>query len=76
LALVLSLFPFSAPTAMILRMTTATVPAWQIVLSLGLMVPTTVAVMAIMARLFHAQVLLSGEPLSVKRFVQALRAPV
>jgi ABC-2 type transport system permease protein len=76
LAVGLSLFPFSAPTAMILRMTTATVPTWQIAISLGLMVPTAIAVMAIMARLFHAQVLLSGEPLSLKRFVQALRAPV
>ncbi len=76
LAVVLSLFPFSAPTAMILRMTTAAVPTWQIIVSLGLMLPTTVVTMRIMARLFHAQVLLSGEPLSLKRLAETLRAPV
>ncbi len=73
LAVALSLFPFSAPTAMILRMTTTTVPTWQVVVSLALMAPTAVGITALMARLFHAQVLLSGEPLSLRRFARALR---
>ncbi len=72
LAVALSLFPFSAPMAMILRMTSTVVPVWQLALSLGLMLITTVLVTRAMARLFRAQVLLSGEPLSLRRFAQVL----
>ncbi len=74
LAVTLSLFPFSAPMAMILRMTSAVVPVWQLALSLVLMVLTTMLVTRAMARLFRAQVLLSGEPLSLRRFADALRS--
>jgi len=49
------------------------VPAWQITLSLGLIAVTSVLVVRLMSRLFRAQVLLSGEPLSVQRFLRALR---
>jgi len=73
LALVLSLFPFSAPLAMLLRIMVMQVPAWQITLSLGLIAVTAVLVVRLMSRLFRAQVLLSGEPLSVQRFLRALR---
>jgi len=73
LALVLSLFPFSAPLAMLLRIMVMQVPAWQITLSLGLIAVTSILVVRLMSRLFRAQVLLSGEPLSVQRFLRALR---
>ena len=73
LALVLSLFPFSAPLAMLLRIMVMQVPAWQITLSLGLIAVTAVLVVRLMSRLFRAQVLLSGEPLSVSRLMAALR---
>jgi ABC-2 type transport system permease protein len=73
LAVGLSLFPYSAPLAMLLRMMVSTVPAWQLALSLGLIVLTSVATIRLMSRLFKAQVLLSGEPLSWRRIMAALR---
>ncbi len=64
----------SAPVAMLMRLTSATVPAWQVGISLGLLVLTGLGTIRLMARLFRAQALLSGEPLSVRRFLAALRA--
>src|SRR5699024_8336575 len=37
LPVALSLFPFSAPTAMLTRLAISSVPAWQVGLSLGLL---------------------------------------
>ncbi len=73
-AVALSLFPYSAPVAMLMRMTATAVPAWQLALSLGLLVLATVGTIWLMARLFRAQTLLSGEPISIGRFVEALTA--
>ena len=72
LALALSLFPYSAPVAMLMRMTATSVPAWQLAVSLGLLVLATVGTIWLMARLFRAQTLLSGESLSLQRFWSAL----
>lgn len=67
LATVLSLVPFSAPVAMLLRMTSTIVPPWQIALSLGLLLLTGIGTVWLMARLFRVQTLLSGESLSTRR---------
>ncbi len=74
MALILSIFPFSAPVAMLLRLTSATVPPWQIAASLGLLALAVLGTWLMMARLFRTQTLLSGEPLSLKRFWSALIA--
>ncbi len=73
-AVALSLFPFSAPVAMLMRLTSATLPAWQIGVSLGLLLLTAFGMIWLMARLFHARTLLSGESLSVRRFLAVLRS--
>lgn len=73
LALVLSLFPYSAPVAMMMRMTATAVPAWQLSVSLGLLLLAVVGTIGLMARLFHAKTLLSGEALSLDRFRAALQ---
>ncbi len=73
LALALSLFPYSALITMIMRMTATTVPAWQHAVSLSLLVLATLGTLLLMARLFRAQTLLSGESLSLRRFWGALR---
>jgi len=72
LALGLSLFPYSAPVAMLMRMTATAVPGWQLAASLGLLALATAATIWLAARLFRAQTLLSGEPLSLGRFWAAL----
>jgi ABC-2 type transport system permease protein len=74
LATALSLIPFSSPVAMLMRMMSAIVPTWQIALSLLLLMGTAVGLVALMARLFRAQTLLSGESLSIRRLVAALRS--
>mgnify|MGYP006277500995 CR=1 FL=1 len=74
LALVLSLFPYSSPVAMLLRMTAESVPGWQLGLSMGLLITAVVGTIWLMSRLFRAQILLSGEPLSVGRFWKAVRS--
>ena len=74
LAVAMSLFPYSAPVAMLMRMTSVTVSAWQLALSLGLLLLATMGTIWLMARLFRAQTLLSGEPLSLGRFWSALTA--
>ena len=74
LAVSLSLFPFSAPVAMLLRMTSTAVPGWQLGLSLVLLLLAAAGVIWLMARLFRAQILLSGEALSLRRLWLALQA--
>ncbi len=73
LAVALSLFPLSAPVAMLLRIASTAVPIWQIVLSLILLVLTGLGTIWLMARLFRVQTLLSGESLSVRRFLATLQ---
>ncbi len=73
LAAALSVIPFSAPVAMLMRMTSTTVPIWQIGASLILLLITGMGMIWLMARLFRVQTLLSGESLSVLRAWSALK---
>jgi ABC-2 type transport system permease protein len=75
LAVALSLFPFSAPVAMLMRLTSTTVPLWQVGLSLVLLVLTSMLVIWAMARLFRVQALLSGEAISLGRIWAVMRHP-
>jgi len=72
LALVLSLFPLTSPVGMIARMTQTTVPLCQAVLAAALQLLTAILIVRLVARLFRAQMLLSGQPFSAKRFFGAL----
>jgi ABC-2 type transport system permease protein len=72
LAVVLSLFPFSAPVTMLMRMASTAVPDWQVIASFGILLATGGGTVLLMARLFRVQTLLSGEPLSAARFWSAL----
>ncbi len=69
----LSLFPFSSPSAMVTRMAVATVPAWQVLLSLLLLAVTTYFVLAMATRFFQPQNLLSQAQFSWRRFATAWR---
>jgi ABC-2 type transport system permease protein len=74
LATALSLIPFSAPVAMLMRMASTALPAWQVGVSLVLLVLTGLGLVLLTARLFRAQVLLGGESFSLKRFWAAVRS--
>lgn len=73
LAVALSIVPFSAPIAMLMRMTSTAVPAWQIGVSMALLAATAAGTIWLMARLFRVQTLLSGESLSMGRVWSTLR---
>ncbi len=69
---VLSLFPFTAPVVMMTRLTTGNVPWWQLALAIiGLMLFAWLALRAT-ANLFRAQLMLTGQPLTIKRYLLAL----
>ncbi len=69
---VLSIFPLTAPLAMMTRLAAGGVPWWQPLLSAVLLLVTAVVIVRSVARMFRAQTLLSGQPLSVRRFLSAL----
>jgi len=70
--LVLSLFPPTAPVAMMTRLATGTVPAWQPVLAAVLMVLSAFAIIRAVSRVFRAQILLTGKPFSVGQYFAVL----
>lgn len=57
----LSLFPFFTPILMFLRITVQTPPAWQLALSIVLMIATTMAVMWACARIYRIGILMYGK---------------
>jgi ABC-2 type transport system permease protein len=74
LALVMSLIPFTSPVSMIARMTSTAVPAWQAALAGGLQFLAAAWIVRMVARLFRAQTLLSGQAFSTGLFLRALVA--
>lgn len=72
LSTALSLFPLTAPTTMMLRLSAANVPLWQILLAVALLVITSLLVIRAVAGMFRAQTLLSGQQFKMKRFFLAL----
>lgn len=72
LSIVLSLFPLTSPVAMIARLTATQVPVWQPALAAGLQLLTSILIVRAVARLFRAQVLLSGQPFSLKTYGRTL----
>jgi len=68
----LSIFPLTAPVVMIMRVTIGSVPIWQLLLTVLLMMVTVLLIIRSVARMFRAQTLLSGQPFSVGRYFRAL----
>jgi len=68
----LSLFPLTAPIAMMMRLAAGGVPWWQPALAAGLMLVTAAFTVRAVARMFRAQILLSGQPFSIKRYYAML----
>ncbi len=68
----LSLFPLTAPVAMMTRLAIGGVPLWQPLLASGLMLVTAILVVRAVARLFRAQNLLSGQEFTLRLFWRQL----
>lgn len=73
LATVLSLFPLTAPTAMVTRLASTSVPAWQPVVGLILLAATAWFFVRLSARFFRADTLLSDTALNWTRLRKELR---
>ena len=71
LAVGLSLFPLSAPIMMITRLTVGGVPFWQPVAAAVLSLAVAALIVRAVARMFKAQILLSGQPFSIARYIKA-----
>lgn len=71
-AVFLSLFPLTSSVAMIGRMAATEVPLWQAVLAAVLQFITAYFIIRLTARLFRAQHLLTGQPLTPKVFYKTL----
>ena len=61
LSVLVSLFPFSAPVAMMTRIAAGGIPWWHPFLAAVLMAGTAYLIITLVARLFHAQTLLTGQ---------------
>jgi ABC-2 type transport system permease protein len=73
LATVLSLFPLTAPTAMVTRLAMIPVPAWQLGVSLLGLGAVTYVLVLLAARFFRAETLLSDTALTLGRIAYELR---
>lgn len=72
-ATVLSLFPLTAPTAMVTRMAATTVPGWQPLVGIVLLLATAYGLVLLSARFFRADTLLSSDSLNWGRVRRELR---
>ena len=72
LSVILSLVPFTAPVSMITRLAAGSVPVWQLVLSILLMVITAMMITRAVAGMFRAQSLLAGQTFKLTLFFKAL----
>ena len=73
LATVLSIFPFSSPSAMVTRIAIAEVPIWQIGLSLGLLTLTSYGFVVLASHFFRSENLLSNAAFSWRRLATSWR---
>ncbi|MBE3039933.1 MAG: ABC transporter permease, partial [Chloroflexi bacterium] len=72
IAIVLSLFPLSAPVAMMARLSAGGVAWWQPLLAAVLLAATAVLIVRAVAGMFRAQALLSGQGFKLKTYLRAL----
>jgi ABC-2 type transport system permease protein len=72
LSVFLSFFPLTAPVAMMTRLAAGSVPPWQLLLSALLLALTVMLIVRLVAGMFHAQTLLSGQEFSLKRYFKVL----
>ncbi|MDY7075902.1 MAG: ABC transporter permease [Chloroflexota bacterium] len=73
LVLVLSLFPFSAPSAMVTRLALGEVPLWQVIAGLAGLALTTYLFILLAARFFRADNLLSDASFNWRRLAAGWR---
>jgi ABC-2 type transport system permease protein len=71
-AVIISLFPLTAPVAMMSRLAATDVPLWQLLLSALLLLGAAALIIRSVARLFLAQTMLSGQNFNLKLYFRAI----
>jgi ABC-2 type transport system permease protein len=71
---VLTIFPVTAPIMTMLRLGTSTVPAWQIVISIAVLILSIVGGLSLSIRIFRMHMLMYGKRPTLKQLVQSLKA--
>jgi ABC-2 type transport system permease protein len=72
ISMILSLFPLTAPVAMMTRLAASTIPLWQPLLAVLLGVLTALFIIRAVAGMYRAQVLLAGQEFKIGLFFRAL----
>lgn len=72
-ATILSLFPVTAPLAMVMRIAVAPVPAWQIILSMTLLGITGIGLIWLAGRVFRLVIMLAGQPPTIRDLPRLIR---
>jgi ABC-2 type transport system permease protein len=72
LPVILSLIPFTAPNTIMTRLAVGPVPVWQLLISISLMILTIWLLIRAVAGMFRAQLLVTGQKFSLKRYIRAL----
>ena len=75
LAFWVSMFPFSSPITMVVRIVTETPPLWQILLSLGIGFATVVGLIWVASRIYRVGMLMSGKKASIPEVWRWVRQP-
>jgi ABC-2 type transport system permease protein len=74
LAIALTLFPLTAPTFGLMRMTLTGVPTWQLGAGAGIILLSLLAAIWVVARIFRAAMLMYGQRLSFSKVLKAVRS--
>jgi ABC-2 type transport system permease protein len=69
----LSLFPFTSPVLMFMRMAVATPPLWQVLLCVALLIATVYLVISICARIYRVGILMYGKRPTLPEIIKWLR---
>ncbi len=69
----LSIFPITAPVVMVIRSGVTEIPAWQVAVSLAVLVLTTVGELILVAKLFRVYLLMYGRRPQLGEVISSLR---
>jgi ABC-2 type transport system permease protein len=73
-AVIMSLFPLTAPMTVIMRLSITSVPAVQVALSIAILVLTIIFMLWVAGRLFRVQTLLAGQRPKLREIPRLIRA--
>ena len=72
-AIAVSMFPFTSPIMMFLRLVVSEPPWWQVALSLGLLVATIYGMVLLCARIYRVGILMYGKKPTLPEIIRWLR---